>query len=141
MARRWNVSEMVIGLTVVSMGTSMPEFVVSLFSALEGSGDMSVGNVVGSNIFNSLLIVGMSALFISLTLTKKLISRDILFVIFSSVILVALSHDGEVNRWEGLVLLMCFGRKLIARSLMPLLFMFFSTTERTAPPRNSFIMS
>lgn len=109
MARRWNVSEMVIGLTVVSMGTSMPEFVVSLFSALEGSGEMSVGNVVGSNIFNSLLIVGMSALFISLTLTKKLISRDILFVIFSSVILVALSHDGEVNRWEGLVLLMCFG--------------------------------
>ena len=109
MARRWNVSEMVIGLTVVSLGTSMPEFVVSFFSALEGSGDMSVGNVVGSNIFNSLLIVGMSALFISLTLTKKLISRDILFVIFSSVILVALSRDGEVGRWEGLVLLMCFG--------------------------------
>lgn len=108
MARRWNVSEMVIGLTVVSMGTSLPEFVVSLFSALEGSADMSVGNVVGSNLFNSLVIVGVSALFISLTLTKKLISRDILFVIFSSVILVALGHDGEVNRWEGLVLFICF---------------------------------
>ena len=51
MARRWNVSEMVIGLTVVAMGTSMPEFVVSFFSALDGSADMSVGNVVGSNIF------------------------------------------------------------------------------------------
>lgn len=108
MARRWNVSEMVIGLTVVSMGTSLPEFVVSLFSALEGSADMSVGNVVGSNLFNTLMIVGVSALFISLTLTKKLISRDILFVMFSSVILVALGHDGEVNRWEGLVLLTCF---------------------------------
>ena len=108
MARRWNVSEMVIGLTVVSMGTSLPEFVVSLFSALEGSADMSVGNVVGSNLFNSLVIVGVSALFISLTLTKKLISRDILFVIFSSVILVALGRDGEVNRWEGLVLFICF---------------------------------
>ena len=108
MARRWNVSEMVIGLTVVSMGTSLPEFVVSLFSALEGSADMSVGNVVGSNLFNSLVIVGMSALFISLTLTKKLISKDILFVIFSSVILIALGHDGEVNRWEGLVLFICF---------------------------------
>lgn len=108
MARRWNVSEMVIGLTVVSLGTSLPEFVVSLFSALEGSADMSVGNVVGSNLFNSLVIVGISALFISLTLTKRLISRDILFVIFSSVILVALGHDGEVNRWEGLVLFICF---------------------------------
>lgn len=108
MARRWNVSEMVIGLTVVSMGTSLPEFVVSLFSALEGSADMSVGNVVGSNLFNTLMIVGVSALFISLTLTKKLISRDILFVMFSSVILVALGHDGKVNRWEGLVLLTCF---------------------------------
>lgn len=108
MARRWNVSEMLIGLTVVSMGTSLPEFVVSLFSALEGSADMSVGNVVGSNLFNSLVIVGISALFISLTLTKKLISRDILFVIFSSVILIALGHDGEVNRWEGLVLFICF---------------------------------
>ena len=108
MARRWNVSEMVIGLTVVSMGTSLPEFVVSLFSALEGSADMSVGNVVGSNLFNSLVIVGISALFISLTLTKKLISKDILFVIFSSVILVALGRDGEVGRWEGLVLFICF---------------------------------
>ena len=56
MARRWNVSEMVIGLTVVAMGTSMPEFVVSFFSALDGSADMSVGNVVGSNIFNVLLM-------------------------------------------------------------------------------------
>lgn len=108
MARRWNVSEMVIGLTVVSMGTSMPEFVVSFFSALDGSADMSVGNVVGSNVFNSLLIVGMSSLFITLTLTKKLLTRDVLFVIFSSLILVALGADGEVSRAEGLVLLMCF---------------------------------
>lgn len=108
MARRWNVSEMVIGLTVVALGTSMPEFVVSFFSALDGSADMSVGNVVGSNVFNSLFILGASALFISLTLTKKLLTRDILFVIFSSLILVALSTDGEVSRGEGVVLLMCF---------------------------------
>lgn len=108
MARRWNVSEMVIGLTVVAMGTSMPEFVVSFFSALDGSADMSVGNVVGSNVFNALFIIGVSSLFISLTLTKKLLTRDVLFVIFSSLILVALSVDGEVSRGEGLVLLMCF---------------------------------
>lgn len=108
MARRWNVSEMVIGLTVVSMGTSMPEFVVSFISALEGSADMSVGNVVGSNIFNALFIVGSSAVFISLPISKKLLSRDILFVIFSSIILVALGQDKVVNRYEGLVLVFCF---------------------------------
>ena len=113
MARRWNVSEMVIGLTVVAMGTSMPEFVVSFFSALEGSADMSVGNVVGSNVFNTLLIVGFSAIMISMSLTKKLLTRDILFVIYASLILVALSNDGTLNRWEALVLLMCFGMYML----------------------------
>jgi cation:H+ antiporter len=113
MARRWNVSEMVIGLTVVAMGTSMPEFVVSFFSALDGSADMSVGNVVGSNVFNTLLIVGFSAIMMSMSLTKKLLTRDILFVIYSSLILVALSNDGTLNRWEALVLLMCFGMYML----------------------------
>ena len=113
MARRWNVSEMVIGLTVVAMGTSMPEFVVSFFSALDGSADMSVGNVVGSNIFNVLLIVGLSAMMMSMSLTKKLLTRDILFVIYSSLILVALSQDGTLSRWDALVLLMCFSMYMI----------------------------
>ena len=113
MARRWNVSEMVIGLTVVAMGTSMPEFVVSFFSALEGSADMSIGNVVGSNVFNTLLIVGFSAIMMSMSLTKKLLTRDILFVIYASLILVALSHDGVLNRWEAFVLLMCFGMYML----------------------------
>ena len=115
MARRWNVSEMVIGLTVVAMGTSMPECVVSFFSALDGSADMSVGNVVGSNIFNVLLIVGLSAMMMSMSLTKKLLTRDILFVIYSSLILVALSQDGTLSRWDALVLLMCFLRLLRLR--------------------------
>ena len=113
MARRWNVSEMVIGLTVVAMGTSMPEFVVSFFSALDGSADMSIGNVVGSNVFNTLLIVGFSAIMMSMSLTKKLLTRDILFVIYASLILVALSHDGVLNRWEAFVLLMCFGMYML----------------------------
>lgn len=124
LARRWNMSEMVIGLTVVAMGTSMPEFVVSFFSALDGSADMSVGNVVGSNIFNTLVIVGFSAIFISLSLTRKLLVRDILFVIYSSLILVALTQDGDLSRWEALVLLMCFSMYMIysynvARSDVP----------------------
>lgn len=113
LARRWNMSEMVIGLTVVAMGTSMPEFVVSFFSALEGSADMSVGNVVGSNIFNTLVIVGFSSVFVSMSLTRKLLVRDILFVIYSSLILVALTQDGDLDRWEALVLLLCFSMYMI----------------------------
>ncbi len=113
MARRWNVSEMVIGLTVVAMGTSMPEFVVSFFSALNGKGDMSVGNVVGSNIFNTMMIVGVSAAMIPLTLTKKILTRDIFLVLFSSVILVALSYDGSISRSDALVMLGCFGMYMV----------------------------
>lgn len=113
LARRWKMSEMVIGLTVVAMGTSMPEFVVSFFSALDGSADMSVGNVVGSNIFNTLVIVGFSAVFVAMSLTRKLLVRDILFVIYSSLILVALTQDGDLDRWEALVLLLCFSMYMI----------------------------
>lgn len=112
-ARRWNVSEMIIGLTIVAMGTSMPEFVVSFFSALEGKADMSIGNVVGSNIANVLLIVGMSSVIIPMAMTKKLLARDVLFVVLSSLVLVALSYDGNVSRSDGFVLLMCFGMYMI----------------------------
>ncbi len=112
-ARRWNVSEMVIGLTVVAMGTSMPEFVVSFFSALEDKGDMSIGNIVGSNIANVLLIVGMAAVIVPLSLTKKLLTRDVLLVLLSSAILFALSYDGSVSRSDGIVLLMCFGMYMV----------------------------
>ena len=88
-------------------------FVVSFFSALEGSGDMSVGNVVGSNIFNSLVIIGASSLFMSLTLTKKLITRDVIFVVCASLILISLSVDGVVSMFDALVLLMCFGMYMV----------------------------
>lgn len=113
MARRWRVSEMLIGLTVVAMGTSMPEFVVSLISALKGSADMSAGNVVGSNVFNTLMLVGVSSMFLAMSVERRLLVRDILFVIYSSVILVALAQDGSVSRWDALVLLMCFSMYMI----------------------------
>ena len=60
LARKWHVSELVIGLTIVAAGTSLPEFMVSLLSTLQGSADMSTGNIIGSNIFNSLVILGAS---------------------------------------------------------------------------------
>lgn len=108
MARRWRVSEVIIGLTVVAIGTSMPEFVVSLFSAIRGSADMSAGNVLGSNVFNTLLLIGATTMFAPMAVEHRLLVRDILFVIYSSVILLALGQDGELSRWDGLVLLMCF---------------------------------
>ena len=112
-ARRWHGCEMVIGLTIVAMGTSMPEFVVSFFSAMEGKADMSIGNVVGSNIANILLIVGLSAVVIPLSMTKKTLTRDVLFVVLSSLVLVALACDGNVSRNDGFVLHLCFGMYMI----------------------------
>ena len=76
-ARKWHVSELVIGLTIVSMGTSLPEFMVSFFSVLRGSSDMSVGNIIGSNIFNTLVIIGASAIMSKLSVNKLLLTRDI----------------------------------------------------------------
>ena len=76
-ARRWNVSELMIGLTIVAMGTSLPELIVSLFSSIRGSGDMSVGNIVGSNIFNTLVIIGASAMAMKIAVTRVTLYRDV----------------------------------------------------------------
>ena len=76
-ARRVGLSEFVIGLTIVGMGTSAPEMVVSLLGALEGKGDVAVGNVVGSNIFNTLLILGLTAVLLPIGITSGNRKRDI----------------------------------------------------------------
>lgn len=73
LARRFNVTEMVIGLTVVAFGTSLPEFVTSFMSALKGSSEISIGNIVGSNTFNVLMIVGCSALASPIIISKSTI--------------------------------------------------------------------
>lgn len=110
MARRWNVSELVIGLTIVSMGTSLPEFVVSFMSALKGSADMSIGNIVGSNIFNTIVIVGASALMMSMTISRGVLHRDIPITIGSALILWFLcSKDGYLDFHDGGILLIVFG--------------------------------
>ena len=80
-AERMNVPQIVIGLTVVALGTSMPEFCVSLISALKGTPDLAVGNIVGSNIFNSLLIVGAAAMVMPMTILKSTVRKDIPFAL------------------------------------------------------------
>lgn len=100
LAQRMNVPQIVIGLTIVAMGTSMPEFCVSLVSALKGTPDLAVGNIVGSNIFNVLLIVGISAIVAPMTISKSTVKRDIPFSVVASCLLLGLGIDGELSRLD-----------------------------------------
>lgn len=109
LARRWKVSEMVIGLTVVAIGTSLPEFVVSFFSAIRGIGDMSIGNIVGSNVFNTLVIIGASAMMLPMAVARSTVYRDMMLALGSAIALWALCHNGELDLWDGTVLLVIFG--------------------------------
>mgnify|MGYP003303244751 FL=1 len=107
-ARRWNVSELMIGLTIVAMGTSLPELIVSLFSSIRGSGDMSVGNIVGSNIFNTLVIIGASAMAMKIAVSRVTLYRDVSLSFAVAVVLFLMGRDGELSRVEGVLLLGVF---------------------------------
>ena len=108
LARRMNVPEMVIGLTVVAAGTSAPELFVSMVSALKDTPDMAVGNVVGSNIMNSMLIVGCAAMVAPMIISRNTVRKDIPFAIGASVLLTLWSLDHTLGRIDGIVLLMGF---------------------------------
>ncbi|CAN5733006.1 calcium/sodium antiporter [soil metagenome] len=99
------VSPLVIGLTVVAFGTSAPELAVSIGATLEGRPDIAVGNVVGSNIFNVLFILGISALIMPLTVQAQLVRLDLPVMVAASVLLLALAWNGVIGRWEALMLL------------------------------------
>lgn len=108
-AERLHVPQLVIGLTIVAMGTSMPELCVSVVSALRGTPDLAVGNVVGSNIFNALLIVGAAALVAPMTIMRSTVLKDIPFALVASVILLMMcQNDWVITRLDGLVLLILF---------------------------------
>lgn len=112
-ARRAGISEFVIGLTIVGFGTSCPELVVSLTGAIEGNSDISVGNVVGSNIFNALFILGLTALVLPVGMTDKNRRIDIPITLVVTTLLVVLGITGSVSgpvisRWEGVVMLLVF---------------------------------
>lgn len=114
-ARRFGVSELVIGLTIVAIGTSLPELVISVGSAVKGSPGIALGNVIGSNIFNGLLILGVTALIAPIRFNSRMLTREIPFNLLASVVLILVSGSmlvgggkGEfVTRYGGLLLL-CF---------------------------------
>lgn len=104
-ARRTGLSELVIGLTVVALGTSAPEFAVTLVSAFNGQSDISVGNIVGSNIFNLGFILGGVAIVRSVKTTRPLIYRDGAALFVSSLLLLFFLLDLRLERWEGIIML------------------------------------
>ena len=98
------VTPLVIGLTVVAYGTSAPEMAVSIHAALSGQADIAAGNVVGSNIFNVLFILGLSAMIAPLVVSQQLVRLDLPLMIAVSVAMLVLGMDGNISRVEGLVL-------------------------------------
>ena len=98
------ISPLVVGLTVVAFGTSAPELVVSLQAALSGTPEIAVGNVVGSNIFNVLVILGLSALIVPLRVDQQLVRLDVPLLIAISVAVYGMALDGRIDRLEGALL-------------------------------------
>ncbi|KPK81841.1 MAG: hypothetical protein AMS25_04780 [Gemmatimonas sp. SM23_52] len=108
LARKLGVNALVIGLTVVAMGTSMPELLVGVVAAARQSGDIAIGNVVGSNIANIALILGFAALIRPIRVQMRLLVREVPIMIFASVAFYVFALDGELSRWDGLTLLAGF---------------------------------
>ena len=116
MAKRWGVSDLVIGLTVVAFGTSAPELSISLVSALKGSAPMAIGNVVGSNIFNVLAIIGVVALARPIRIEPSIMQNELPLAILASVALLAIGCGPElgagtgriVTRPDGILLILFF---------------------------------
>lgn len=108
-ARRLGVSPLLVGLTIVAFGTSAPELAVSLTAALQGANEIAVGNVVGSNLFNLLVVAGLSAVICPLVMDRTLLRRDWpLSVGAAALLLVFIAPDLKISRIEGLILLAIF---------------------------------
>ena len=115
LARRFNMSELLIGLTIVAIGTSLPELVISTGSALKGSSGLALGNIIGSNIFNGMLILGITALLCPIKFDAKMLTREIPFNLLASIVLILVSGSmlvggapGEMITRYGGMLLLCF---------------------------------
>lgn len=115
-AKKFNISNLAIGLTVVAFGTSTPEFIVSCYSALEGRNDASFGNIIGSNNFNLLFILGVAGLIYPLAVQRNTVKYEVPISLLAALVLYVLVNDqilqGNPNllsRWDALILLTCFG--------------------------------
>ena len=115
LARRLKMSELMIGLTIVALGTSLPELVISVSSALSGNSGISLGNVLGSNIFNGMLILGIAAVITPITFSGKMLSRELPFNLLASIVILLVSGSmlvggapGEYITRYGGMLLLCF---------------------------------
>lgn len=104
-AKKLRISEYVIGMTIVAVGTSLPELTVSTASAIAGNADIAIGNVVGSNIFNVLAVLGICALLAAIPFSRNNIRFDAPMTVVITLIFTALLFDGSLARWEGLLLL------------------------------------
>lgn len=107
-AERFGISQLVIGLTIVAMGTSAPEAAVSIAAALKGNADITIGNIVGSNILNVLIILGISSVIVPLAVSKSTICREIPFMIAITALLLIQGKDGCVGLLDGVILAFFF---------------------------------
>ena len=115
-AKKFGISEFIIGLTIVGIGTSAPEMVVSFMSSFQGKADMAIGNIVGSNIFNTMLILGITAIIAPLTITRNNLKKDIPLNIIVTILLITLGMNetlfgfgnDQLSRIDGIILLAIF---------------------------------
>ena len=126
--KKMGMSQLIVGLTIVALGTSLPELVINVFASLEGSTDLAIGNVIGSNIMNTLLIVGIAAMIFPIVMAGKVLRFDVLIGLLASLILYAMANynllgDGTnvIGQADGAALLLFF--------FLFLVFLFFKSRK------------
>ena len=112
-ATKFGIPQLVIGLTIVAMGTSAPEAAVSITAAFAGNAEITIGNIVGSNVLNILIILGITALVYPVAVQKSSLIFDIPVVLFATAILFVLGYDGNISRLDGIIMLVVFVAYLV----------------------------
>ncbi len=116
LAKRFNISELVIGLTIVAFGTSAPELVVNVLASFKGANDIALGNIIGSNIFNLLFILGIAGLIYPITVHRNTVWREIPYSLFAAIVVLLIANDAfvdgtvgnRIDRTDGIMLLLFF---------------------------------
>lgn len=131
-ATKFKIPQLVIGLTIVAMGTSVPEAAVSISAAIKGSADITIGNIVGSNILNILIILGITAVIITTRVSASTIKYEIPYMIFITIVLLAMGFTGNVvSLWEGALLWLLF--------ILYLVYLFFMARKNRSEEQNDTI--